>query len=103
MRAVSLNTTAADGAHQPQSSLVSTRAALGLWRCVNTDYTTRLMTAVEPLQQGERLVRRPPEQTGGAEELLTSTTNAVVLEALLYKVQGPPFESRPRPALLRLR
>ena len=97
------NTTAADGAHQPQSSLVSTRAAFGLWALWNTDYTTRLMTIVEPLHNKERgWFEGRLEQTGGAEELFSSTTNAVVLEALLYKVQGPLFESRPRPGYFDL-
>jgi hypothetical protein len=97
------NTTAPDGAHQPQASLVSTRAAFGLWALWNTDYTTRLMTVVEPLHHKERgWFEGRLEQTGGAEELLTSTTNAVVLEALLYKVQGPLFDSRPRPGYFDL-
>jgi hypothetical protein len=97
------NTTGADGAHQPQSSLVSTRAAFGLWALWNTDYTTQLMTVVEPLHNKERgWFEGRLEQTGGAEELLTSTTNAVVLEALLYKVQGPLFESKPRPGYFDL-
>ncbi len=65
------NTTGADGAHQPQSSLVSTRAAFGLWALWNTDYTTRLMTVVEPLHNKERgWFEGRLEQTGGAEELL---------------------------------
>jgi hypothetical protein len=91
------NTTAGDDTQQPQSSLVSTRAAFGLWALWNTDYTTSLMTVVEPLHVKERgWFEGRLEQTGGAEELLTSTTNAVVLEALLYKERGPLFESRPR-------
>jgi hypothetical protein len=90
-------TTADDGSDQTPASLVSTRAVFGLWVLWSTDYTTKLMAIIDPLHRKDRgWFEGRLEQTGGAEELITATTNAVVLEALLYKVHGPLFQPRPR-------
>jgi hypothetical protein len=92
------NTTSDDGSQQQDAALVSTRASFGMWALWNTDYTSRLMALIEPLHRRDRgWFEGRLERTGGAEELVTATTNAVVLESLLYKTQGPLFRARPRP------
>lgn len=86
------------GNERPAQALVSTRAVFGLWTLWNTGYTARLMDAIEPLQRADRgWFEGRYETTGGAEELITAGTNAVVLEALLRKVDGPLFVRRPVP------
>lgn len=90
------NTVDESGKEQPGQALVSTRAAFGLWTLWNTSYTTRLMQSIEPLQRPDRgWLEGRFELTGGAEELMSATTNAVVLESLLRKVDGPLFVRRP--------
>jgi hypothetical protein len=91
------NTTGDDDSQQPTASLVSTRAVFGMWALWNTDYTTKLMSVIESLNRKDRgWFEGRFEQSGGAEELITSSTNAVVLEALLYKTSGPLFKANPR-------
>lgn len=97
------NTIDDSGGFHPEQSLVSTRAAFGMWALWDTSYTTRLMDGIEPLQRQDRgWLEGRYEQTGGAEELITATTNAVVLEALLYKTTGALFIRRPKSGYFEL-
>src|SRR5215510_5044035 len=83
------NTIADNGDEHPEAALVSTRAAFGLWGLWKTDYTDRLIEVVNQLfnpEVGWYEGRR--EQTGGYEYSITCTTNAVILETLLYKQVG---------------
>lgn len=83
------NTMSDGGKFMPQAALVSSRAAFGLWALWKTDYTDSLLGVVNALSDpGRGWYEGRFESTGGYEYVVTSTTNAVVLEALLYKVVG---------------
>jgi hypothetical protein len=73
----------------PDKALVSVRAAFGLWALWKTDYTDRLMAAVKNLNDPQRgWFEGRFEGSGGYERTISASTNAVVLESLLYKEQG---------------
>lgn len=79
-------------------SLVSTRAAFGLWALWKTEYTTRLIEVLEALYDKDRgWYEGRYELTGGYDNTITASTNTVILEALLHKSRGklysPPDES----------
>jgi hypothetical protein len=83
------NTVTGAGEQQQGAALVSTRAAFGLWVLWNTSYTTTLMKVVRQLSQQKRgWFEGRYEATGGVEPLVTASTNAMVLEALSFKVRG---------------
>ena len=83
------NTIADDGTRRPQAALVSTRAAFGLWALWKTPYTDRLLEVIESANDPSRgWYEGRLELTGGLEEAIGASTNAVVLESLLYKVGG---------------
>jgi len=86
-----------EGKNYPHLSLVSTKAVFGLWVLFKTPYTDRLMLMTEAIHNADRgWLEGRYERSGGWEGVITSDTNAMVLEALLYKVQGklwrPPVE-----------
>jgi hypothetical protein len=86
------NTTTADGTFVPQEALVSTRAVFSMWALWKTGYTQTLMQAVRMLNDPAKgWFEGRFEKTGGPETTLSSTTNAVVLEALLYMKTGKLF------------
>ena len=73
-------------------SLVSTRAVFGLWALWKTPYTDELMRNARDLYDPQRgWFEGRYERTGGYEQTISSTTNAIVLESLLYKLQGKLF------------
>ena len=77
------------GKFTPEAALVSSRAAFGLWALWKTNYTDSLLEVVSALfNPGKGWYEGRFELTGGYEYAVTSTTNAVVLESLLYKVVG---------------
>ncbi|WP_321822211.1 MULTISPECIES: DUF3131 domain-containing protein [unclassified Burkholderia] len=83
------NTIGDDGRAYPELALVATRAAFGMWVLWDTAYTTRLMRAVDTLHDAERgWFEGRYEATGAYDRTLTLSTNAAVLEALLYKSSG---------------
>ncbi len=83
------NTIAEDGRSWPTLSAVTVKAAVGLSVLFDTPYTTRLFAAVSPLADPDRgLLEGYYEATGLPIEALTANTNGIVLETLLYKVQG---------------
>ena len=83
------NTMADSGQFMPDSALVSSRAAFGLWALWKTNYTDSLLPVVSALFDPSRgWFEGRLELTGGYERSVTATTNAVVLEALLYKAIG---------------
>jgi len=83
------NTMADSGKFTPEAALVSSRAAFGLWALWKTNYTDSLLEVVSALfNPGKGWYEGRFELTGGYEYAVTSTTNAVVLESLLYKVVG---------------
>ncbi|MFQ5627233.1 MAG: DUF3131 domain-containing protein [bacterium] len=83
------NTISDAGDTHPKAALVSTRAAFGMWALWKTKYTDKLMGLVSCLNDPERgWYEGRFESTGGSEETITATTNALVLEALLFKKNG---------------
>jgi hypothetical protein len=88
------NTITADGVFVPQEALVSTRAAFGMWALWKTGYTDTLLRTTRMLNDPSRgWFEGRFEATGGPETTLSSTTNAVVLEALLYLKTGKLFRT----------
>lgn len=89
------NTIGDDGRDYPRLAQVSTKAVFVLWTLWKTDYTDALMAVTTHLnnpQQGWFEGR--VEATGDVNRTLTLSTNAMVLEALLYKHNaGPLFEN----------
>lgn len=82
-------TVAEDGSDHDEKALVSTRVAFQMWALWKTDYTDRLMTLVRELYDPERgWYEGRYELTSQYEKSITLQTNAGVLEALLYKVNG---------------
>jgi hypothetical protein len=83
------NTLGEDGKSYPALALVSTRAAFGMWVLWRTTYTSELMRSIDALYDPERGWHEGRYEASGAyEETATLSTNAMVLEALLYKARG---------------
>jgi len=73
-------------------ALVSVKAAFSMHILWNTDYTYKLMLIIEELYDAKRgWFEGRYESSGGYEEAISSSTNATVLEALLYKQVGKLF------------
>lgn len=98
------NTIADSGAHHPEFAMVATRAVFGLWVLWRTAYTDQLLAVVHTLFDPERgWYEGRYEQTGGYDETITCTTNALILEALLYKVRGQLFRAAHQKHYLQIR
>jgi hypothetical protein len=83
------NTVGPDGKEFEKLAAVSTRAAFGLWALWPTPYTDLLMTSVQTLYSPERgWYDGRLERSGAPREGISLSTNAQVLEALLFKVKG---------------
>lgn len=83
------NTVGPDGKEVENLAMVSTRAAFGLWALWPTAYTDLLMTSVQTLYSPERgWYDGRMEKSGAPQEGISLTTNAQVLETLLFKVKG---------------
>ncbi|WP_061708126.1 DUF3131 domain-containing protein [Pseudenterobacter timonensis] len=89
------NTLGDDGRYYPRLAQVSTKAVFALWTLWESDFTDALMEVTRHLnnpQQGWFEGR--VEATGDTNTTVTLSTNAMVLEALLYKHNaGPLFEN----------
>lgn len=91
------NTVSDDGSAHEDLALVSTRAAIAMWALWPGEYTNRLMLSIRELYDPEKgWYEGRYELTGGHEKTITASTNAMVLEALLYKARGGPLH---KPAL----
>lgn len=89
------STLAENGQWYPKLSLVSTRAAFGMWVLWDTPYTTELMKIIEALFDKDRgWYEGRYEASGAYERIITSNTNAMVLEVLLYKMRGQIYQSK---------
>lgn len=78
--------------YYPQYALVSTRVVFGMWVLYNTHYTDQLMKITEALFDSKKgWYEGRYEASGAYEPVLTLSTNAGVLEALLYKTRGPLY------------
>lgn len=77
------------GTYHKDQALVSTRAAFAMWSLWETRYTDRLMALLRCLHNPEKgWYEGRMENTGSPMRLITSGTNAAVLEALCYKAEG---------------
>ncbi|WOT05054.1 DUF3131 domain-containing protein [Shewanella youngdeokensis] len=88
-------TVAEDGSSHDHLALVSTRVAFQMWALWKTDYTKRLMVLVQELYHPQRgWYEGRYEASSAYEKSITLKTNAGVLEALLYKVNGKLYQSK---------
>jgi hypothetical protein len=79
----------------PQYALVSTRVVFSMWVLWDTPYTQELMKITEALHDKNKgWYEGRYEASGAYEPILTLSTNAAILEALLYKTHGPLYQSR---------
>ena len=63
-----------------------------MWVLWNTNYTQQLMKIIEALFDKDRgWYEGRYEASGAYERQITSYTNAMVLESLLYKAKGPIY------------
>jgi Protein of unknown function (DUF3131) len=91
------NTLSEQGTPYPKLGLVATRAVFGMWALWPGAYTDKLITVIEALYGSDKgWFEGRYELTGGYEDLLTLSTNAMVLESLLYKVRGRLYPSDER-------
>lgn len=89
------NTLSEQGRQFPAMALVSTKAVFGMWALTRNSYTDRLMDAIEPLYRDDKgWFEGRYENSGGYEDLLTLSTNSMVLQSLLYKVKGPIYQNK---------
>jgi len=87
------NTISDDGKTFPQLSLVAVKAAFQMWALWPDAYTDELMLVVRELYDDNRgWYEGRYEVSGGYEKSISSSTNAAVLEALLYKHSGKLFK-----------
>ena len=94
------NTITEDGKYVPEHAAVSLKAALGLWVLWKTDYTQILFDTVSDLYDPERgFYEGRYEKDGGVIGTFTANNNGIILECLLYKVEGKLLTSHPHPGL----
>lgn len=83
------NTISEDGQFHPDLALVSTRAVFGLWVLWNSPYTDALMQLTQMQRDEQRgWYEGRYENNGAYNKTISLTTNAMVLETLLYKTAG---------------
>jgi len=86
------NTLADDGKWVPRLAQVSTRAVFGLWALWDTPFTEALMKTTRLQYDTQRgWFEGRTEFTGDYNRAITLSTNAMVLEALLFKAHGEPL------------
>jgi hypothetical protein len=91
------NTITENGQSQQHLALVSTRSAFGMWVLWKTHYTDELMKVIEALYDSDRgWYEGRYESTGAYEEIITLSTNSMVLEALFYKSSGRIYRNKNR-------
>jgi hypothetical protein len=83
---------ASDGRSDPAHLTFSTKAAVAWGVLFDGSYPDRLLEAAHALvSEGEGLWAGRHDATGEVNRVLSLNTNAVVLEALAYRVRGPPL------------
>lgn len=86
---------AEDGTQFPELKTLSTKAVFGWHALYNTDYTARLMRAVQKAQTDDRgWVSGVYETDGRLNAVATANTNGIILEIMNYKVNGPLISAR---------
>lgn len=83
------NTVDAGGVARPEAALVSSRAAFLIWALQPDDYGEPLRKSLRFLYDARRgFYEGRYEISGGSDETISASTNAVVLEALWYRRFG---------------
>jgi hypothetical protein len=83
------NTISDDGKFQPDTAAVATKGALGLWVLWNGPYSKRLFDAVSRVFDARKGFYEGIYENGkGPIRTFTANNNGIILECLLYKVQG---------------
>jgi len=83
----------ADRREISQKRTLSTKGSFGWWALMQDDYSSSLVATVAPLQSERGWYAGIFEADNTINKVLTLNTNAVILEALHYKVYGPLFRS----------
>jgi len=98
------NTIAADGKEYEQLALVNTRAVFGMWALWPGEYTRKLVEGIQFMYDPDRGWFEGRHEAGGAPQAnITLSTNAAVLEALLFKARGPLYRPDSSPGLFDVR
>ena len=87
-----------DGKPAPRDLTFSTKAAVGWGVLFGGSYPARLLGAAAELVAPGGLYAGRYDASGEVNRVLSINTNAVVLEALAYRVHGPFFQRRDRSA-----
>jgi hypothetical protein len=83
------NTITEDGKYVPQFAAVALKGALGLWAIWETAYTDLLFSTIAGLYDPQKGYYEGLYENGtGVIKTFTANNNGIMLEALLYKVQG---------------
>lgn len=83
------NTITEKGDYVPQFAAVSLKAALGMWVLWKSDYTDRLFDAIAKQAVPDKGYYEGILESGkGPIRTFTANNNGIMLEALLFKVQG---------------
>ncbi|MFQ5627232.1 MAG: DUF3131 domain-containing protein [bacterium] len=83
------NTITEDGKYVPEYSAIALKGALGLWAIWKTDYTRLLFNTIADLYHPEKGFYEGRYENGsGVINTWTANNNGIMMEALLYKVQG---------------
>ncbi len=83
------NTVSDQGKQYDELALVATRAVFGMWALWPDAYSNRLIRVVNSLYDPQRgWYEGRFEATGALEPIITLSTNALVLEVLLFKSRG---------------
>lgn len=69
--------------------LLSTKAAFAMDALYHTEYTAKLMKKLKPLRSDRGWYTGFYEKSGKINKSINCNTNAIVLESLLYKKEGP--------------
>lgn len=98
------NTVDGQGKEYEKLALVSTRAAFGMWALWPTPYTDQLIEVVQSLYDKERgWYEGRLEASGAPQPNITLSTNAAVLEALLFKLKGQLYSPDPAPGYFQVK
>ncbi len=94
------NTITDSGEHVPHFAAVALKGAFGLWALWQTDYTDKLFELISGLYDPEKgFYEGRYENSGAPVKIFTANNNGIILETMLYKVQGKLLKSGNHPSL----
>lgn len=83
------NTITEKGEYVPRFAAVALKGAFGLWTLWDTEYTDLLFELISGLYNPDKgFYEGRYERSGGLINAFTANNNGIILETLLYKVQG---------------